>query len=73
MIGGNSKFVPTGTHTHVPAHTHTQLTSQNGEKEIDFAKWRSGLGKRTYLVFSPGVDSNDDYLVISLSMVDNKY
>ena len=53
MIGGDSKFVLTCTHTHTCSHTHThthtQLMSQNG-KEIErsyiLAKWGSRSRKK---------------------------
>jgi hypothetical protein len=64
MIGGNSKFLLTCTHTRVPAHTHTQHTSRNKKKRDWLAKWGSGLTKKElslvekdYLSIFPSVDT----------------
>ena len=50
MVGGDSKFVLTCTHT--CARTHTHNTHLETKKRRWLAKWGSGLGKRK-LVFFP--------------------
>ena len=52
MIGGDSKFVLTCTHTHVPAPTHTTTHIISLETRKRLAKWGSGLKKKE-LVFFP--------------------
>ena len=56
MIGGDSKFVLTCTHTHVPAPTHTTTHIISLETRKRLAKWGSGLKKKRVSIF-PGVDT----------------